>query len=198
MSIANAAHCSMMGGKRKPYRRELEYIESTGTQRIDTGVVPSALTTWTTDAQFLTNADQIMGRAGDPALKPRFAFGRTSNASWYCGIGNINAWNGTFDTARHVFEINAPSKLFSVDASTYSIAYSSIGDTATIFLFARNYNNGDYFCNARIFRSTILNNGVLVRDFIPVLDWDGNAKMFDQVTQSYPAHYGTFTPGPEI
>ena len=40
MSIANAAHCSMMGGgKRLPYDAEVEYLESTGTQYIDIGAI---------------------------------------------------------------------------------------------------------------------------------------------------------------
>lgn len=34
-----------------------------------------------------------------------------------------------------------------------------------------------------------------VRDLIPVLDLNGEAKMFDLITQSYPAHHGSFIAG---
>ena len=37
-----------------------------------------------------------------------------------------------------------------------------------------------------------------VRDLIPVLDFNGEAKMFDLITQDYPTHYGIFIAGNEV
>lgn len=188
----------------------VEYIESHRTECINTGVVPDSATKWDIDAQFQSNAyGQIMGRTGGSGSNPRFAFGLDIQTSghgltWYCGLGNLNTWNGTFDRSRHTFSLDAPKKTFAVDNTAYSVSYAAIDSTPTIRLFARIANTTmQNFCNARVFGSQIYNSGVQVRSFLPVRvgtgsTWQG--AMMDVLTRRIYRNAGTgaFTYGNDL
>lgn len=50
----------------------------------------------------------------------------------------------------------------------------------------------------QLFSFLLQENSADIIHLIPVIDLNGQAKMFDLVSGMYPAHYGIFEPGPEV
>lgn len=184
----------------------LEYIESTGTQYIDTGFKPNQDTRLVLD--FHNSGDYSGMTTG---LCPLFGVRNASSsgvfAMWigttsYPHYGNV-AYNknGSFTTdlnARLIYELNKN--------------VASIGDTSitcTSATFTTNYNlclltvnNYGTIESRRVSGKTyscqIYDNGILVRDYIPVQRLDGMVGLLDQVNNVfYPdAAGGNFILGP--
>jgi len=168
------------GGKRLP-DAEVEYLESTGTQWIDTGLVHDGTFRWECDAAITqtSNVNRYLGQTFNTGgLSPRFAFGLNAKGTWYCGIGNTNNPSPSVagDTSRHIFTVDAPGKVFKVDgAFVYAIDWTAFVLPATTYgglaLFGRKLiDTGSIapYAAMRIWSSKHYTNGVLVRDFIPV------------------------------
>ena len=203
----------LVGGKRLPYARRLQYIESDGTQYIDTGVpVVSDLSLTMRLFSFYASdnpnpfgaIDYDIG-SGSSSVRPRF-FGIVQGTRFRMYYGDIEyaleVDTGTSLAGRWV-DISCGRGWLECDGvrSTNGQRENTDG-TATMFLFARRKLQGGVTevkgVNAyRIGAVTISRGGVPVRDFIPVIDLNGEAKMFDLATQTYPIHYGTFIAGPD-
>lgn len=91
---------ALMAGKRLPYDAEVEYLESTGTQWIDTGILPTATTTIKATCSITkkTNWSNLIG------------CGR-QNGSFFFAIG----CTGSTNTARMIY---------GTDSTAYSFSYS--------------------------------------------------------------------------
>ncbi len=187
-----ASNLIFWGGKRLPYQCELEYIESTGTQWINTGVSSDKNNCrFTLDYAFTsTTARQLHGGGN------YFYFG-VNAGRWEI---DYNKYEAGADTARHTFVKQATRGTATtyIDGALKNTRSASFTDG--IIAIDGLYSSGTVALPAsgKLYHAMIEIGGVLVADLIPVLDWDGNARMFDQVTQSYPTHYGTFVAGPEI
>jgi len=163
----------MMKKKGIPSRyQEVEYIESTGTQWIDTGIVPSATIQFVCDVEF---TDILVGRVGTIKSIPgknyanRHYFGVLS--SRFIGA-NGNIYNHSItnaNTNRHIFSLD--NKGLSIDNV---LVYSHTGEYETnlsFYLFACNDNgSANYYSKVKIYNSQIYDNNRLVRNFIPVYD----------------------------
>lgn len=159
-----------------PYDAQIEYLESTGTQYIDTGYVPNENTIAVLDAA-LTSADDEITMFGliNSNGGVRFHFG-TYQSKWHYGVSPRTATNKwynfttpTLDTARHTFEmrgngygaVDSTSNTISVVSGTYSLG---------VYLFGRNLGGGtpDGLCPMKYYGFTIHEGENLVHDFIPV------------------------------
>ena len=209
--------------KKRKFFCEVEYLETTNQQNndtstnnasyIDTGVLPDNTTKIECRAQFTTlisgnNNEALFGTTGssDPA---RMAFGFASVSpytNFYMGLGIQNLTTSvTRDTVAHTFTIDASTSSWKIDDTTGT--FSNPGEVigaASIYLFARNYAAYEYAnkpANARTYYCKIWKGGSLVRDMIPVLDWNMTPCMFDRVTEQlfYNAGSGNgFSYGREI
>ena len=210
--------------KRKPYYCEVEYLETTNQQNndtttnnvayIDTGVVPDNTTKIECRVQFTTlisgnSNEALFGTTGVNSSDPtRFAFGFASLSpytNFYMGLGTQNVTTSvTRDTNVHTFIIDASTSSWKIDDTTGT--FSNPGEVvgvASIYLFARKYAAYDYAnkpANAKVYYCQIWDNGVLVRDLIPVLDWSYVPCMYDKVSRKlfYNQGTGTFSYGREI
>ena len=195
---------------------ELEYIESTGTQYIDTGIqagttsfgveidyyiesLPSSI------AAIMGNEKStnfpwigyVTGASGGLSV----TMGATDNQGWTRLYGGVSR-----DTGRHSFKFtnnySQANLIFDgVDkGSVSSFPYYDIG--LNLYLFANNKSSsGAYqFLSGRIYSAKIYNNSTLVRDFVPVRrNTDGAIGMYDMVSETFfgNAGSGTFTAGPD-
>ena len=50
----------------------------------------------------------------------------------------------------------------------------------------------------QLFSFLLQENSADIMHLIPVIDLNGQAKMFDLISGTYPMHYGIFEPGPEV
>lgn len=178
--------------------KKLEYIQSSGTQYINTGFKPNQNTKIELD---------VLSAEGTSSNIP-YIFGTqdSSNnyfvATWVLGYGNgmvttgINLYDGKFHVVK--VENGALYKDGSIIAQR-TVSSFSIG--VPIFLFAVNSSKQSIGYGACKLRSCkIYDNGTLVRDFIPCKNASGAVGMWDDVNSTFygNAGSGTFTSGPEV
>lgn len=165
----------MMRKKGMPKNYELvDYIESTGTQYIDTGVKAKEGIEFICDVAFI---DLVSGRFGSGTTTGyRYYFG--VNNSYYIGA-NSTTYNHTImsaDTNKHSFKLN-DNGLYIDDNLVYSsvASYPSEAQALNIFLFKSN-TTVDFSAKCKNYSSMIKLNGRTIRNFIPV---------YDTLTQKY-------------
>lgn len=91
-----------MMGASGSYDAEVEYLESNGTQYIDTGIIPDANTGLQCTA-FGINADNFMAGLKDTANgNTRWAIGNTGNNKYYYGYGTSSS---VFSIAQNVIAL---------------------------------------------------------------------------------------------
>ena len=212
--------------KKRPYYCEVEYLASTNQQDnsasatsaswIDTGIIPDDTTKIECRMAFTTlisgnNNEALCGSTGSGTGNYRFAWGFASVSpytNFYFGLGGQNLTTTVVrDTNTHIFKLDAINKTWGIDSNTgaFTSSGSLAPDTSSIFLFARhNPAYGDDVANrpanANIYYCKIWKNGSLVRDLIPVLDWNYTPCMYDRATEQlfYNQGTGSFTYGREI
>ena len=150
------------------------YLESTGTQWIDTGFVPNQDTKLEASYQFLSmtssaNLKNVQVGCGSPINTTRFVFLIKDNL-WRLSIGVTNTTEKTADLERHLFTLDAPNKTAWIDNIPYETNYSILKSDSPFALFTRNerYDIYNFMHAARSFYTKIYQNGVLVRHFVPV------------------------------
>lgn len=199
----NSGEGEFICGPNKPYTR-IQYIESTGTQWIDTGILLNQDSGAEVDFQFTR-------RQG--SMEHNFILGSRntgpSNAFYFAGYSNANyfAWGYndqpnnlvTSDLQRHIMKRDKDKAYFdgNLIATQTKASFTTPG---TAYLFACRQNNQPYLPGEiKMYSAKIWNNDKLVRDMIPVLDYDGTPCMLDQVNDRlyYNDGTGEFIPGTE-
>ena len=177
----------------------VEYIQSTGTQYIDTGIVPSGSSLRVVlDYKFnMSNGDQTLFGTYSEAVMSLNAM-VSSNKTWQFGS---NGWKNlanqsTCDTNRHVVDCywGNGSQYFKADGTTlYSGSSGQFTDTFSLRLF-NHYDR--YYSHANVYSCEIYYGENLVRDYIPVIrKTDGNVGLYDKVTCTFYGNTGTGTFG---
>ena len=199
---------ALMTGKRLPYDAEVEYLEGTGTQWIDTGVVANgefdAEYTISTPSSF---SSIVVGGARSATQHLNFGQYEPSGnfimayLSWYwTALGTIAA-NTIYTTRIHY----ASGSQTATVNGTAALGNSYTGTESlnlNIYLFKRNfYGASDTIrpMTGKMYSFKIWQNGVLVRDYIPVRR--GNVGyLYDRVTRKLFGNAGTgdFVLGPDV
>ena len=177
----------------------LEYIESTGTQYIDTGVVPDANTKVECDFLAKTLDCGVFGARIDYDNNAFTLFWSATNAA-AIEIGNSFFAIGSKAVVnkRCIVEMSATS--FSLDGETLqTYSQTAIAPGVPIYIF---WSSGASFSklSGRVYGFKIYKNGTLVRDFIPCKNASGAVGLWDRVHSVFYANAGTgaFIAGPEI
>lgn len=197
--------------RKKKYYCEVEYIENTetGSTRnwINTGIfVDPTATKWEVRVAFNdTGTGKLMGSGyagntrfnlGIEGNKFRFGFATT----WF----DANASILTPDTNPHTWSLDATTKTGTIDGYSATSTAEFGVDRYPIALFGR--ANGATSVETsnttvgKIYYTKIWQNNVLVRDMIPVLDWNYVPCMYDKVSDElfYNQGTGNFSYGREI
>ena len=185
---------------------QLEYIESSGTQYIDTGVrvMPenyqqlkmsvtcekigqgSGATTWFVDGSNVANAYFYMG---------------VYNGKYYYGCGTTDHDTGiAAASGKPTFTLDIPSAKFTVSGSAdVSISTEAVTTSASLYLFGFNYNPVRCYAE-KIYSCQIYTGATLIRDFVPCKNASGAVGLYDTVGAQFYANAGTgaFTAGPEV
>ena len=182
----------------------VEYIESSGTQSIDTGVKPSSNIRTIVDFQFSSlPAATSQGLVGAWDANKGMIFGIQNNS------GNLvfrfafgtSAWAGSSiaaDTNRHTVYMNDENGNGRLDNTTLANGSSatSLSYTYGMTLFSF-MGSVTYKAHCKIYSCQMYENDTLIRDFIPVLDHNNVACMYEQVEEKFYYNKGTgvFTAG---
>ncbi len=185
---------------------ELEYLEATGTQYINTGIITTALASF--DITFMLLADTNMalfGGRNSQTSKTLTMFYLATTKSIRHDFASQLTFSGT-TAISHKTNIRMTN-----DGTVYSLtqrdldtgAFSHINDRAisttvptyqqTLFAVNTGGNIGT-FAKCRVYSYTMYDDGTIVRDFIPVKrKSDGVLGMFDTVSGAFFGNSGTGT-----
>lgn len=187
-----------------PYKTELEYLESTGTQYIDT----SKYAPLNTDIEVkfkisdLTNGAIFGGRTAQTAQTctlfylatgkpPYFRFDRNGQKT----VANNNQVGvNTEDILEFVYknDVATVTNLTTNEKNNIEIGMPNSFSSSPISLFGVNTNGTvGTFLKGKIYEWKYWENGKLLQHFIPVLDYDNKPCMYDKVSGELLYNQGT-------
>ena len=182
----------------------LQYIESSGTQWIDTGFKPNQLSRVVMDVNILTQSGWpravFGGRNGSTTSVDSFvfwAFDSTYFRSDYdTGTTNIDV----SVAGRHSIDKN--KNVCRVDGTTVTQPTAVFQSNYPMALFGQNDVDGidERMVVMQLYGCQVYDDGVLVRDFIPCESQDGEVGLYDAANGMFygNAGTGTFAAGPEL
>lgn len=178
---------------------QLEYIESTGTQYIDTGIIPTQGTSVEIDFQYINLlADTALFGIWEDPWNALLYHCTLYNDKWYFGSydtddGNIDWINGSPDNQRYTVKIDGLGNLYQNNVLLkQNSELTTYETTLPIYIFARNNgNSASNLASIRCFGARIYSNeGVLLRDYIPCLNINNIAGLFDLITKTFYSSQG--------
>ena len=192
--------------------KKILYLESSGTQYINTGVYGGSNTRITAKFQMVTKPTTeymtILGIWNSRTMDRWFYY--TATAKYAIQYYSSLKQNLNMPTDDSILELDKDKNVFKVNGSTiYTGSSTAFSSTIPIYLFsscAMNYNTQslepqwDNNATSRMYDCQIYVDNVMVRDYIPVLDNNNVPCMYDQLNDTYYYNQGTgsFTAGPVI
>lgn len=178
------------------YRR-VEYIESSGTQYIDTGVEASSEARIVVDIDVLesnTNLDSvyIFGVRGSASFACKMSGSKQCAVFFYNAENFVNVDIGTPTYGRHVIDLDKGSA--SVDGEgQHTVSSGTFSTGESIYVSAQNNGSAAVsFMNLKIYSIELYESDQKVRSMVPcVRSSDGAAGMYDTVGGSFYGNSGT-------
>lgn len=174
---------------------QLTYIQSTGTQYIDTGYVPNQNTRIILDAHVVptTSIDPVFG-ARTATDKNAFGLWLTAPDAVNPQYGNVSYGTQTINMdfdRRLVYELN--KNIFTVDGITRTFAEATFSSTYPMYLFQINNFGKAFsrFTKGKIYFCKIYDNDVLVRDFVPCRNPDNVVGLYEMVNGVFYGNAGS-------
>lgn len=164
---------------------EVSYLQSTGTQYIDTGVVDSDGLIW----QITLSIDDTSGRKMMGAnWGSNFS---SNNGYWQIGTQNTTVQITKEQKYQLEIERTATTRIMRVEDTETTTTPASQNNN--IYFFDLNDSGNAYGSNiiGKIYSSKIYIDGTLVRDYIPVLDQNNVACLYDKVENKLYYNSGT-------
>ena len=176
---------------------QLEYIQSLGTQYIDTGFKPNQNSRVVFDF-FPVSVGQthLFGSRSSNSASDYFLV-LCTGGYYRDDYASSKTVTNIAPTDRMVIDKN--KNVVSFGSKTYTHPAATFTGVYPIALFASNTGgNISYMTNIRLYSCKIYDNGVLARDFIPCKNASGVIGLWDDVEKVFyqNAGTGTFTAGP--
>lgn len=178
---------------------ELEYIQSTGTQYIDTGFKPNQDTRVIIDSEVLSTTTD-----GTCIFGARVSYNNTAFSSWstttqiYTDYGS-NYQFATFDCYKR-FIIDKNKNVQTTNDVSITLASATFQSAQNAYIFAVNSSGPKYYSTIKLYSLKLYNNGTLIRDYIPCINSGGYIGLYDIVNNMFYSNAGTgvFIAGPII
>ena len=177
---------------------EYQFIESTGTQYIDTGIVPTKATTIDIDIQFTsTGANGANGVRQTSNFNTRFYPVVTYNSSKYrCTFGSEDYYFDNPLERHHIIYNDINHNLYIDDnlEKTFNVDNINLEGTNTVWIFkanSENPTNNNWFAKERIYSLKIIKDNENIRDFVPVVDENERPCLFDKIENKCYYNQGT-------
>ena len=188
----------------------VEYIQTSGSQRIDTGVKASASIGMSADFCF-TDAHNNQNLAQAYSAPKNYLLMVLALSSWQSPDGAVwfvhsyldtTQYFKKADTDRHVYHFNADGQYtVEMDGIQYAKADPSKTtfpeDALNLWLFVRNSPSVDGYARMKLYSCAMYDGGRKIRDFKPCLDADGVPCLYDLISKTafYNQGSGSFTWG---
>ena len=191
--------------KQLPYDAEVEYLESTGTQWIDTGVVPNSDYGFEVELMKIDISETVPLGTWKSWMKEMFGGDFKYTQKPYLRTVSSNNIEINYRKINNIIIEKLHHKRLTLECNGLldydNVFTESFACNFSIFLFGCNHSGVIKFNGiCRIFRAQITDeNDTLIRDFIPVLDRDMRPAMYDRVTGKlfYNKGTGEFVIGPD-
>lgn len=174
---------------------ELTYIQSSGTQYIDTGFAPKA-TTRTVMKANVTDISKFSVFFGT-----RNTTLQTASQAYFAAASSSTQYRSDYFGSALSIDVNTTVKMTTVDKNknvctfnddTITNTSSVASASANMFLLAlNNAGSANYFLNAKLYSCDIYDNDVLVRDFVPCKNPSGVIGLYDVVNGVFYQNAGT-------
>ena len=186
---------------------QVEYLQSSGAQYIDTGFKPDGETTVNITFQTSSAPDNlndtlpVYGAATDYNSNA-FEFWTLSRGFATYGSQDYKSNLGITTGKKHT--VSQAKNVLTVDGTSYTFTKQTFTAPYSLLLFATHRSSGIKICasaaSLKIYSCKIYNNGTLVRDFVPVKNSSGTIGLYDLVNSAFytNAGSGTFTAGADI
>ena len=185
--------------------KELEYIESTGTQYIDTGYMPNPETGIKVDYQYtdLTQQQSVFAVYGDDSNSLSFSYALYINYltklayAYKDGTGNWMNTGIDADTERHIWEFNVSEHSWNIDNGNITPVEGSATNTAInsmCIMASKNLDNTvSYHAKMKLYDFEIYENGVLIKKFIPCKNSMDVIGLYEIIGNQFYSNSGTGT-----
>lgn len=177
----------------------LEYIQASGSQYIDTGFTPD------NNSRIVYSAERVSNNSSDHFFGVRTGVGNSNgfnvyiyNSGWRSGYANTVATTNTAGVGRFLIDKNR--NVTHINDIVLESESAEFDCTGTAYLFALNsVGNNPAYSTHRCYWCKIYDNDILVRDYVPVINNNGVAGMFDMVNDQFYTNVasGSFISGPE-
>ena len=184
---------------------EIEYIETTGTQYIDTGFSPNQDTRVVMDADVANSKSlafpAVFATDSSSSNKAKFVLMLYNDQAGFHDHYNGQVINSSsLDMyGRHIFEKNKNITLLD-DKTVSTFTYSAFQSDITLSLFSSiDSGTRQYYAKVKMYSCQVYDNDVLIRDFVPCKNVSDTVGLYDTVNAKvYPNNgSGTFTAGDE-
>lgn len=182
------------------YEYELQYLQSTGTQYIDTGIIPTNNTGLHTYAIINDNVDRYFVGSRKDGGNTRYGVGHSSNGFYYCWNTYQTTNRLTGSTGEFYLNFRNNKKFISIynsDYKTSDLPNLTYTPTNSIWVFGSSgFNAWQAVC--KIYYLQITQNSTVSMDLIPV-SHNNIGYMYDRNSKQLFANHGTgtFTLGPQ-
>lgn len=179
--------------------RQVEYIESTGTQYIDTGIIPRVTTKQTgieITYQYTTlSASFVFGSRTATGVGDNFYHNNGSAGFISIYLGNSGTEIQQSDTKKHTINVKS-NRTVEFDGNSVNFNYATFTGKYSVYLFACNQAGNGYLpSRIKLYHCRMTDlNGNLVRDYIPCYrKSDGEIGLYDLVNGTFNTNIGTGT-----
>lgn len=181
---------------------ELQYIQSSGTQYIDTGYKPNNNTR--VQCRFeLLESGRAYGVFGSRIAYQNTAFdlfanGQNSSKYFQDDYGsNVNA---PMASTLGIYEIDKNKNVTNINGNIYTFPSSTFQSNYNIYILGINTagSTNNQLGSLKIYSCQIYDNDILIRDFVPCKSIEGTVGLYDVVNQAFYTNAGTgsFIAGP--
>ena len=183
---------------------KLEYIESNGSQALDTGYNPNSNTRVVLDyklTKLITNDWSGMFGARDASASNSYAYWADTTGKYRSDYSTEGSLFGSQNKNRHTVDKN--KNVLKEDGVVVSTnVAATFSSNFPMYLFCGNHGGSPmHYANMRLYSCKIYNDDVLVRDYAPVKRTrDSSIGLYDKVNRVFYTSITTskFVSGPEI
>ena len=112
------------------------------------------------------------------------------NSNWYSAFGtNKNQFSSATDNTQYTIDKN--KNVTTINSVTDTLTDETFSATQPGYIFADNESGATHFFTGRLYYLKIYDNGTLVRDFIPAVDGNNVAGLYDKVGDIFYYNQGT-------
>lgn len=182
----------------------IEYIQSSGTQYIDSNFIPKATT------RTIMKAEPMAWSAWSAFFGTRNITAPTASQAYIAAIPAATLYRSDYfgssltaetPTVMQVTNIDKNKNICSFNNIIITNTSSTVNATTNMFLLALNdVGTAKYFLSAKLYSCQIYDGNTLVRDFIPIKTTTNICGLWDKVNKVFYKNAGTgaFTSGPAV